>query len=82
MDYNATSGLYEGTIPAQAYGVTVKYSVSAGDNVDNNAIRDNSELYYSYPVIPEFSPVILTATFALLSLSATVFAKKRAKKVI
>lgn len=82
MDYNATSGLYEGTIPAQAYSVTVKYSVSAGDNVDNNAIRDNSELYYSYPVIPEFSPVILTATFALLSLSATVFAKKRAKKVI
>jgi len=81
MTYNSTSGLYEATIPAQSTNLTVKYAISASDNVDNSAVQNNSGLYYSYLVIPEFSPVILIATLVLLSLAATVLVKKSNKKL-
>jgi hypothetical protein len=82
MTYNDTSGLYEGTIPAQSINLTVKYAISASDNMDNNAVQDNLGLYYSYPVIPEFPPITLIAMFMLLSLLATILIKKRNKKII
>jgi type 1 glutamine amidotransferase len=82
MIYNSTSGLYEGTIPAQSTNLTVKYAISANDNVDNNAVQDNLGLYYSYPVIPEFPSITLIAIFMLLSLSATILIKKRRKIVV
>jgi hypothetical protein len=83
MNYNSTSGLYERTIPAQSTNLTVKYAISASDNVDNNAVQDNSGMYYSYPVIPvipEFPSMILLATFMLLTQTATILIKKRGKK--
>ncbi len=82
MNYNSTSGLYEGTIPAQYSNMTVKYAISASDNVDNNAVQDNSGMYYIYPVIPEFPSMMLITIFMLLSLSATILIKKRSKKVV
>ena len=82
MNYNSTSGLYEGTIPAQYSNMTVKYAISARDNVDNDAVQDNSGMYYIYPVIPEFPSMMLITIFILLSLSATILIKKRSKKVV
>jgi hypothetical protein len=82
MNYNSTSGLYEGTIPAQYSNMTVKYAISASDNVDNDAVQDNSGMYYIYPVIPEFPSMMLITIFMLLSLSATILIKKRSKKVV
>jgi hypothetical protein len=82
MNYNSTSGLYEGTIPAQSSNMTVKYAISASDNVDNDAVQDNSGMYYIYPVIPEFPSMMLITIFMLLSLSATILIKKRSKKVV
>jgi type 1 glutamine amidotransferase len=82
MNYNATSGLYEGTIPAQSTNLTVKYAISASDNLDYVAVEDNLGLYYSYPVIPEFTPITLIAIFMLLSLFATILIKKRGKIVL
>jgi hypothetical protein len=82
MNYNSTSGLYERAIPAQSSNMTVKYSISASDNVDNNAVQDNSGTYYSFDVIPEFSSTILLATFMLLTLMAIILIKKRDKKVV
>jgi len=82
MNYNSTSGLYERTIPAQSSNMTVKYAISASDNVDNDAVQDNSGIYYIYPVIPEFPSMMLITIFMLLSLSATILIKKRSKKVV
>jgi type 1 glutamine amidotransferase len=82
MNYNSTIGLYEGTIPAQSNNMTVKYTISASDNLDNNAVQDNSGMYYSLEVIPEFPSTILLATFMLLTLTATILIKKRGKKVV
>jgi hypothetical protein len=79
MNYNATSGLYEGTIPAQSTNLTVKYAISASDNVNNNAVKDNLGLYYSYPVVPEFALMTMVAVFMLLSLLAMILTKKRRK---
>jgi hypothetical protein len=81
MNYNSTSGLYEGTIPAQSSNMTVKYGISASDNVDNDAVQDNSGTYYVFDVIPEFPTTILLVTFTLLTLMATILIKKRGKKV-
>jgi hypothetical protein len=82
MTYNSTSGLYEGLIPAQSTNLTVKYAISADDNVDNNAVEDDSGLNYSYPVIPEFAPIALIAMFMLLSLLATILVKKRRRIIL
>jgi type 1 glutamine amidotransferase len=82
MNYNSSISLYEGIIPAQSSNMMVKYTISASDNVNNNAVQDNSGTYYSYPVIPEFSSTILLATFMLLTLMATILIKKRGKKVV
>jgi hypothetical protein len=82
MNYNATSGLYEGTIPAQSTNLTVEYAISASDNLDNNAVKDNLGLYYSYPVVPEFTPMALLLIFMLLSLSTAILIRKRGKIVL
>jgi hypothetical protein len=81
MNYNSTIGLYEGTIPAQSSNMTIKYAISASDNVNNNAVQDNSGTYYVFDVIPEFPTLILLATFMLLTLMTTILIKKRDKKV-
>jgi hypothetical protein len=82
MNYNSTIGLYEGTIPAQSSNMTVKYAISASDNVNNSAVQDNSGTYYTFNVIPEFSSMMLLATLMLLTLMAMILIKKRGKKVV
>jgi hypothetical protein len=82
MNYNSTNGLYEGTIPGQSSDMTIRYAISASDNIDNNAVQDNSGTYYIISVIPEFTSMIVLATFMLLTLMVTILMKKRGKKVI
>lgn len=77
MDYNSSSGFYEGTIPAQSTNMSIIYKISANDNVDNNAVQDNHGLYYSYQVIPEFQSIMLIVIFMLTSLLTTILIKKR-----
>jgi len=55
---------------------------SPSDNIDNNAVQDNSGTYYIISVIPEFTSMIVLATFMLLTLMVTILMKKRGKKVI
>jgi hypothetical protein len=79
MNYNSTSGLYEGVIPAQSAGTAVEYAVYAEDNVGYTAVQDNMGAYYSYPVVPEFPSMPLIAILMLLSIAAVILTKKRGK---
>jgi hypothetical protein len=76
------SGVKEAILHYSLNNMTVKYAISASDNVDNDAVQDNSGMYYIYPVIPEFASMMLITIFMLLSLSATILIKKRSKKVV
>jgi hypothetical protein len=82
MNYNSTLHSYDATIPKQFKSTWVKYAISANDNVDNNAVKDNLGLYYAYQVIPEFPSITIIAIFMTLSLVATVLIKKSKKIVL
>ena len=59
MSLNATSGLWAGIIPGQINGTLVQYKIRAFDNAGNLAINSNAGAYFSYLVIPEFTPIML-----------------------
>jgi hypothetical protein len=48
--------LYEGSIPAQVWGVQVAYYVNVTDNAGNWIVDDNSSSYYSYSIIDTTDP--------------------------
>jgi hypothetical protein len=77
MSYNATSKLYEGTIPGQAGGTTVQYKIVAFDVTGSQATNDNAGAYYVYPVVAEFPPALILVIFAAVTLFAVVLTKKR-----
>jgi hypothetical protein len=51
MILNATTTLYEATIPAQPANTSVKYKIIAYDNAGNRIVEDNNGQYYIYTVI-------------------------------
>lgn len=67
MALNATTGLWDGTIPGYAKGTTVYYNILAYDNAGNHAVNSNTG-NWNYGVIPEFtSLLIIVMLFAMAS---------------
>ena len=76
MTPNPTTGLYEAIIPGQHAGTFVKYRITAYDNAGNYKVEDNSEHYYTYTVIPEFSSLTIILLSAVISTLLIVLLKK------
>lgn len=79
MTLNETSGLWEGLIPDGPLGTDVKYKIVAYDNEENRAENDNSDVYFVYTVIPEFTLITLLIIMALSTISMIVVRKKLKK---
>ncbi len=77
---NATTGLYEATIPGQEANIIVKYKIIAYDNAGNYKIEDNNGQYYTYTVIPEFPSTLILALFILTTSIATILWKTKRKR--
>jgi len=77
MNYNASTGLYETTIPGQPAGTLVKYKIIAYNNAENQASNDNAGEYYVYLVVPEFPSASILLLFMTLMLFAVVLMKRR-----
>jgi parallel beta-helix repeat protein len=82
MNYNATSGLYEATIPAMPVDTTVYYKIYANDTLGNLA---NSTLY-SYTVSAPTRPLtenlifyLVGASVSIVAIAAIIFIIKRRK---
>jgi len=76
MTPNPTTGLYEAIIPGQHAGTLVKYRITAYDNAGNYKVEDNSEHYYTYTVIPEFSSLTIILLSVAISTLLIVLLKK------
>jgi hypothetical protein len=75
MDYNASSSLYDTTIPGQPEATYVRFKIVAYDRVGNNATRDGTEPYCIYRIIPEF-PSTMVLPSLILTVTVIVCAKK------
>lgn len=73
MTLNATTGLYNGTIPGYPMGTTVKYDTKAYDNAGNFAEKDQTP----YAVVPEFSSVALLLMMMSISAAAVLIARRK-----
>jgi len=71
MSYNATTALYQATIPAFPSGTNVCYKVIAYDNANNVDINDNAGQHYCYTVNPP-PPPPLSVSISPLSASILV----------
>jgi glucose/arabinose dehydrogenase len=59
-------------IPAMPNQTNVKYKIVAYDNFNNSAVNDNTGLYFTYTVIPEFPSMIVPLLIIATLLAATV----------
>ena len=78
MLLNVSSGFYEGIIPGQKAGKTVRFKIEAFDNAGNLAEQDNEGKYYTYQVVSELSWQLTISILTLLTIF-TILAKKRKK---
>jgi hypothetical protein len=77
MNYNASTSLYEATIPGQPAGTWVKFKIVAYDYAGNNATQNGTEPYCTYQVIPEFpSSLILPLLILATTLAAILYRRK------
>lgn len=66
--------VWEGTVPGQESGTTVRYLITATDYQGNQVVADNAGEYYNYTVVPEFSTwVLLLVTLSALTLAVFLF---------
>jgi len=72
MTYNASASSYEGEIPPQPAGTSVKYWIRAYDNAANQAVHDNSDAYIVYLVVPEFASTTMLLLIVTLMLLTSV----------
>jgi hypothetical protein len=77
MSLNATSGLYQGTIPGLSAGTKVYYKLTAYTTAGDYFVLDNAGQYYVYNVVPEF-PILITALalFCALTLAMVIFKRR------
>ena len=75
MIHNATSGLYEATIPGQPAWTWVKFNITAYDNAENLATRDGTAIQFVYQVIPEFPSFIILPLFMIVVLIVVILGK-------
>lgn len=74
MTLNATTGLWNGTIPGKPAGTTVYYNIVAYDNAGNHAVNFNTG-NWSYSVVPEFTSVL--AILMLLAMASAVLLMRK-----
>jgi len=77
MQFNATSGLYEATIPGFSAGTHVQYKIEAEDYAGNKAVNDNNHNYFVYTVVPEFTSLITLLLTLIIASAATILAKRK-----
>jgi hypothetical protein len=77
MNYNLTSHLYQATIPGYSAGTEIQYKITAFDMGENMAVNDNDGLFYTYPIIPEFSSTLMLFLFLAIVTFVMVLAKKK-----
>jgi hypothetical protein len=58
-------------IPGMPNQTNVKYKIVAYDNFNNSAVNDNTGLYFTYTVIPEFPSMIVPLLIIATLLAAT-----------
>jgi hypothetical protein len=80
MDINTSTNFYEATIPAQPASTWVRFKIVAYDHAGNNAIKNGTEPYHVYQVIPEFLSIMILPIFVLATLVAMTRLKKRKPK--
>jgi hypothetical protein len=79
MSLNETSGLWEGLIPGEPLDTHVQYKIVAYDNSEISETNDNSGDYFTYTVIPEFTPIMLLTLIVLSTISMIVIRKELKK---
>jgi hypothetical protein len=77
MTLNATSDLYEGTIPGQPTGTYVRFKIEAFDNAGNNVTNDGTSFDYTYTVVPEFSQTLALPMFMIATLLSLIIYKRK-----
>ncbi len=77
MNYNPSTSLYEATIAGQPFGTWVKFKIVAYNNAGKYAIKDGTDAYYTYQVIPEFPSIqILLILFMLTTILVIVYRRR------
>ncbi len=77
MNYNASTSLYEATIPGQPAGTWVKFKIVAYDYAGNDATKDGTEPYCTYQVIPEIPSFFILPIFLITTLLAIIVNRRK-----
>jgi hypothetical protein len=77
MTKNATTGLWQATIPGYPAGTTVSYYVSAIDGAGNSGVNNNAGTYYVYTVLPEFPTITMLLILMVFAAAVIVLTKRR-----
>ena len=77
MNYNASTSLYEATIPSQPAETWVKCKIVAYDYAGNNSTRYGTEPCSIYKVVPEFPSILILPLFMVLTMLTILYVKKR-----
>jgi hypothetical protein len=80
MNYNSTSGLWNGTIPSQPYNSLVTFKIVAYDNAENMAVNEGESLHYNYHVIPEFPLSLANLLLILSTITASAQTRRKASR--
>ena len=75
---NSGGNTFNATIPEFPYGTNVTYVIRAEDNANNSITTEETGYTYQYPVIPEFTPILIVPLFmAITLLAAALYRRKR-----
>jgi hypothetical protein len=80
MNYDESTGLYELTIPGKEAGTYVRFEIVAYDWVGNVAMRDGTEPYCTYQIVPEFPLGMVPPLFMVITMCTALYAKKKRGK--
>lgn len=77
---NIEGDIWYGLIPPFPYGTNITYVIAASDNVDNTISTVDLGYEYQYPVIPEFTPMIVLYLFTVAYVLVLLTRKKHLRK--
>jgi hypothetical protein len=80
MNYNSTSGLWNVTIPSQPYDSLVTFKIVAYDNAENMAVNEGESVLYTYHVIMEFPPSLVSLLLILFTIAASALTRRKASR--
>lgn len=76
MTLNTLTGLYDGTIPGYPAGTTVYYLIYASDNAGNAATPNTNTGNWNYPVVPEFTSILMILMLVAMASAVLLMRKK------